>query len=178
MATKKNSTPDTPPKTRKVRRRQNAPSASAATEAPAGAEVVPSPAAPTPAEPVVTEQAVQTPGEPTAVESLAEGSGSVWATPAAETTAETANNSPEPTASAPPLSALDAAAKVLGESGQAMSCKELITTMAVKGYWQSPKGRTPASTLYSALLRELHTKGKQARFIKVGRGTFALRGVV
>jgi hypothetical protein len=47
--------------------------------------------------------------------------------------------------------------------------------MAAKGYWHSPKGRTPAATLYSALLRELHTKGEQARFVKVGRGQFALR---
>ena len=41
-----------------------------------------------------------------------------------------------------------AAAKVLGETGQAMSCPELITAMAAKGYWQSPKGRTPAGTLF------------------------------
>jgi hypothetical protein len=47
--------------------------------------------------------------------------------------------------------------------------------MAAKGYWQSPKGRTPAGTLYSALLRELQTKGDQARFRKTGRGKFALR---
>ena len=32
------------------------------------------------------------------------------------------------------LSALDAAAKVLSETGQAMSCRELIAAMAAKGY--------------------------------------------
>jgi hypothetical protein len=76
------------------------------------------------------------------------------------------------------LSALDAAAKVLSASGQPMNCPELIAAMAAKGYWNSPKGRTPASTLYAALLRELQTKGEQARFVKAGRGRFALRGVV
>jgi hypothetical protein len=34
------------------------------------------------------------------------------------------------------LSALDAAARVLGEEGRAMNCKELIETMAAKGYWR------------------------------------------
>jgi hypothetical protein len=175
MATKKNRTHDTPPKTRKVRRRQNAPSASEATEAPAGAEVVPSQATQTPDMPAVAEQDTETPVEPTAAEPTAESSRSVSATPATETTAATVDNSSEPMASAHPLSALEAAAKVLGETGQAMSCPELITAMAAQGYWQSPKGRTPAATLYSALLRELQTKGEQARFVKVGRGKFALR---
>jgi hypothetical protein len=73
------------------------------------------------------------------------------------------------------LSALDAAAKVLGETGQAMTCPELIAAMATKGYWSSPQGRTPASTLYAALLRELQTKGTDSRFIKTERGKFALR---
>ena len=70
------------------------------------------------------------------------------------------------------LSALDAAARVLAESSQAMNCAELIAAMAAKGYWSSPTGRTPASTLYSALLRELQTKGERARFVKVERGKF------
>jgi hypothetical protein len=72
-------------------------------------------------------------------------------------------------------SALDAAAKVLSEEGRAMSCQELILAMAEKGYWDSPKGKTPAATLYSAILRELQTKGEFARFVKAGRGKFALR---
>ena len=72
------------------------------------------------------------------------------------------------------LSALDAAAKVLGESGQAMTTQEMIDAMAFKGYWSSPGGQTPAATLYSALLRELKTKGDQARFVKAAPGRFAL----
>jgi hypothetical protein len=73
------------------------------------------------------------------------------------------------------LSALDAAAKVLAEAGQPMTCQELIGAMAAKGYWSSPAGKTPAATLYSAMLREAATKGDQARFVKAGRGKFALR---
>jgi hypothetical protein len=49
------------------------------------------------------------------------------------------------------LSALDAAAQVLAETAQPMSCKEMIEAMAQKGYWSSPGGKTPASTLYTAV---------------------------
>ena len=71
------------------------------------------------------------------------------------------------------LSALDAAAKVLAETGQAMTCAALIEAMAAKGYWTSPGGKTPSATLYSAILKELKTKGANARFKKTGRGLFA-----
>jgi HB1/ASXL restriction endonuclease-like protein with HTH domain len=72
-------------------------------------------------------------------------------------------------------SALDAAARVLRESGQPMSCPELIEQMAAKGYWSSPKGKTPSSTLYAALTREIRLKGEASRFIKIGPGRFAHR---
>ena len=71
------------------------------------------------------------------------------------------------------LSALDAAAKVLAETGQAMTCAVLIEAMAAKGYWTSPGGKTPSATLYSAILKELKTKGANARFKKTDRGQFA-----
>jgi len=76
-------------------------------------------------------------------------------------------------AEAKKLSALDAAAKVLAETKQAMSCKEMIEAMGKKGYWSSPGGKTPTSTLYSALLKEISAKGKQSRFKKTDRGRFA-----
>jgi hypothetical protein len=79
------------------------------------------------------------------------------------------------TASDKKLSAIDAAAKVLGEQGKPMGCQELIGTMAAKGYWTSPGGKTPAATLYSALLREIDVKGEASRFVRVGRGMFSLR---
>jgi short subunit dehydrogenase-like uncharacterized protein len=71
-------------------------------------------------------------------------------------------------------SALDAAAKVLAETGTAMTTKEMIDAMAAKGYWTSPGGQTPAATLYSAILREINVKAKDSRFRKTERGKFAL----
>jgi hypothetical protein len=72
------------------------------------------------------------------------------------------------------LSAIDAAAGVLGEAGEPMDCQTMIKTMADKGYWTSPGGKTPAATLYSAILRELQTKGDDSRFKKTERGKFAI----
>ena len=69
-------------------------------------------------------------------------------------------------------SALDAAAKVLADSGEPMTTKELIEKMAAKGLWSSPNGKTPDRTLYSALAREISAKGKESRFKKGERGTF------
>ena len=71
-------------------------------------------------------------------------------------------------------SALDAAAKVLGESKSPMTMREMIDAMAAKGYWKSPGGKTPERTLYSAILREIVTKKGEARFKKAERGKFAL----
>jgi hypothetical protein len=73
------------------------------------------------------------------------------------------------------VSALDAAARVLAEVGTAMTTKEMIEAMAAKGYWTSPGGQTPHATLYSAIIRELTVKGKDARFKKTERGKFAAK---
>jgi hypothetical protein len=73
------------------------------------------------------------------------------------------------------VSALDAAAKVLAEAGEPMTTKRMIEAMAAKSYWTSPGGATPHATLYSALLREINTKGKDARFVKTERGKFAVK---
>jgi hypothetical protein len=48
--------------------------------------------------------------------------------------------------------------------------------MAAKNYWSSRNGQTPAATLYSAILREIKTKGKEARFKKSDRGLFVSNG--
>jgi hypothetical protein len=63
---------------------------------------------------------------------------------------------------------------VLAETGEAMNCQDMIKAMAEKGYWTSPGGKTPAATLYSAILREVKTKGNDARFKKTERGKFAV----
>ena len=73
------------------------------------------------------------------------------------------------------LSALDAAAHVLAETGQPMNTREMIETLAAKKLWTSPGGKTPHATLYSAILREINEKGKDARFVKTERGKFAAK---
>ena len=74
------------------------------------------------------------------------------------------------------LSAINAAAKVLAESKEPMNTKEMIEAMAAKGYWTSPGGKTPSATLYSSILREINTKGKESRFKKTERGKFTING--
>ncbi len=86
-----------------------------------------------------------------------------------KTAAETATKAAGKT-----MSGLDAAAKVLGETGQPMSCREMVEKMLAQKYW-STNGKTPANTLYSAILRQINIKPKESRFKKVGRGKFALR---
>jgi hypothetical protein len=72
-------------------------------------------------------------------------------------------------------SALDAAAKVLGESKEPMTTKEMVEAMQTKGYWKSPEGKTPDRTLYSAILREIVLKKAESRFKKSERGKFSLK---
>jgi hypothetical protein len=74
------------------------------------------------------------------------------------------------------VSALDAAATVLKAKGEAMRSAELIAAMAEQGLWSSPNGKTPAATLYAAILREIGAKGKDARFRKTERGKFEYAG--
>lgn len=74
------------------------------------------------------------------------------------------------------FSQLDAAVKVLTESGEPMTTKAMIEAMATKGYWTSPAGKTPAQTLYAAITREITAKGTDARFQKADRGLFTVNG--
>jgi hypothetical protein len=73
------------------------------------------------------------------------------------------------------LSALDAAAKVLANAGEPMNAKQMIEAMTTQGLWKSPGGKTPHATLYSAILREIGTKGDEARFTKTSKGHFAAK---
>ena len=74
------------------------------------------------------------------------------------------------------MSCLNAAAKILAEKGEPMTCKELIEAMAAKGYWTTPGGKTPHATLYASIAREVRDKGKESRFKKPDRGKFASTG--
>ena len=71
------------------------------------------------------------------------------------------------------VSAIDAAAQVLAGSKEPMNCMALVEAMATQGLWSSPNGKTPHATLYSAIIREIATKGTEARFVKKDRGMFA-----
>jgi hypothetical protein len=72
------------------------------------------------------------------------------------------------------MSCLDAAANLLAETGQPMTCPELIAAMAAKGYWTSPAGKTPPATLYAAIVREMRIKKDRSRFHKTAPGRFVL----
>ena len=70
-------------------------------------------------------------------------------------------------------SGLDAAAQVLAEAGEPLNTKTMVERMLAKGLWQTG-GKTPAATIYAAILRECATKGDASRFRKVERGKFEL----
>ena len=70
-------------------------------------------------------------------------------------------------------SGLDAAAQVLAEAGAPLNTNTMVERMLAKGLWQT-SGKTPAATIYAAILREINTKGAEARFRKVARGRFEL----
>ncbi len=82
------------------------------------------------------------------------------------------------TPTAPPattsnLSVLDAAAQVLTDADKPLNAGAIMEQMLTRGLW-STKGKTPAATLYSALIREISAKGEDARFQKTERGLFTV----
>ena len=78
--------------------------------------------------------------------------------------------------SKPAMSGLDAAAKVLGESGVPLNCPAIIEAVFKAGYWTS-NGKTPAATIHTAIVTEITKKGDKSRFVKVGRGLFKSKAV-
>jgi len=68
------------------------------------------------------------------------------------------------------LGLLEAAAQVLAKSDEPLNTKQMVEQVTEQGLWTPGAGKTPAATLYSAILREIQNKGDQARFTKVGRG--------
>ena len=104
------------------------------------------------------------------------------ATPAAanDTTPAEAAPTGEPVAATPRrLGLVSAAIRVLQDAGNgaAMNCPDLVKTATERGLWQPMAGKTPASTLYAAILREIKDKGETSRFTKTDRGKFALNKV-
>ncbi len=70
-------------------------------------------------------------------------------------------------------SGLDAAAQVLREAGAPMSAKAMVEAMLSKGLWKT-SGKTPEATIYAAIIRDIAAKGTASRFVKTGRGEFAI----
>jgi len=72
------------------------------------------------------------------------------------------------------VSGLDAAAQVLAEAKKPMTAKAMVEQMLARGLWKTG-GKTPEATIYAAIIREIAKKGKDARFVKTGRGEFAIQ---
>jgi len=72
-------------------------------------------------------------------------------------------------------SLLDLAAEVLAKAKEPMDTKAIVEKVLATGRW-STKGKTPAATLYAAIIREIAKKGAGSRFRKEGRGQFVLAG--
>jgi hypothetical protein len=70
-------------------------------------------------------------------------------------------------------SGLDAAAQVLAEAGEPLNTKDMVARMLEVGLWKT-KGKTPAATIYAAIIREIAVKGSASRFRKTERGKFEL----
>ena len=100
-------------------------------------------------------------------------------TPATTTEGDTGEQGAPTGATGRGLSLLDAAAQVLREEAlrethpDPLTCKEIL--QRIGGRWRPLRGgKTPDRTLYSAILREITTKGDASRFFKASRGRFAL----
>lgn len=74
-----------------------------------------------------------------------------------------------------PMSGLDAAALILREAGEPLDAQALTIRILERGLWKT-EGKTPAATIYAAMIREIKAKGSSSRFQKVDRGRFAAAG--
>ena len=87
---------------------------------------------------------------------------------------DTGAREPEPSRST--MSFIDAAAEVLPSSGEPMHYTAITQAAIERGLIQTG-GRTPATTMSSLLgtdIRQRESRGEQPRFVKLGRGLFAL----
>lgn len=74
-----------------------------------------------------------------------------------------------------PISGLDAAATILRDASEPLDVKTIVARMLERGLWTTA-GKTPAATIYSAIIREIKAKGSRSRFLKSDRGRFAAAG--
>lgn len=71
-------------------------------------------------------------------------------------------------------SGLDLAAEVLLSAGEPLNARTIADRVLAAGW--TTTGKTPHATLYAAIIREIASKGAQARFRKTERGLFASNG--
>jgi hypothetical protein len=100
--------------------------------------------------------------------------GKAKATTAATTTEAATRVKPGGDKAKPRTGILDAAAQILAKAKEPMGCKNIVEQAIAKKLW-STSGKTPAATLYAAIIREISKKGNDARFEKVDRGRFQIR---
>lgn len=74
------------------------------------------------------------------------------------------------------MSGLDAAHAVLLEADEPLQAATMVERMIGQGLW-STTGKTPAATIYAAIIREIEAKGGDSRFKKTDRGLFTVAGV-
>lgn len=70
---------------------------------------------------------------------------------------------------------LGLAAEVLAKSKEPMTCAAIVEKVLAQKLWVTA-GKTPAATLYAAIIRDIRSKGKDSRFVKTERGLFAAPG--
>ena len=76
-----------------------------------------------------------------------------------------------PKTARPRMSGLDAAILVLKTASEPIDITEIMKRIKRRGLWASRKGKTPAQSINSAMVREI-AKGADARILRVGRGLF------
>ena len=62
---------------------------------------------------------------------------------------------------------------MLADAGEPLNTKTMVERMLAKGLWKTG-GKTPAATIYAAIIREIAAKGSKSRFRKTDRGKFTL----
>lgn len=72
------------------------------------------------------------------------------------------------------MTMLDAAVRMLREARRPMRLVDLYMEMSSRGYWSSPRGRTPWATLSAAIGTEIRQRGPQSRFVKVDHGLYTV----
>ena len=71
------------------------------------------------------------------------------------------------------MGCLNSAIYVLEQAGEPLTCTQIMERILQQKLWTTT-GRTPAATLYSAVIREIQRKGDDSRFALADRGMFTL----